>query len=321
MQATPWTAVELGFQGLLLRNEILKEMSGGRFIIETHPSGAIMGAEDAFDATHNGTIDLFNGTLHTWIGKMPSAPMFSAMPLGLQKEEYQTWLDLYGGQELLMEMFAPYNIGYVQNVVTQTPEGLCWSNVKLDTLQSWKGVKFRTKGIWANILQGPEVGAAVTTLSSSELYSALERGILDALEYSTPATDMALAFYEVAKYYMMPGFHQPATQLSDGVNKDSWNKLPDDMKAMYKAANAVANSMTYGKLVLADAEALAVYEEMPDVEMVVCPVDLQLKFAALADEEYAKQAAADPFFKKVYESQRAFKAQYDFFKSYQTFNF
>jgi TRAP-type mannitol/chloroaromatic compound transport system substrate-binding protein len=193
--------------------------------------------------------------------------------------------------------------------------------VKLDNLAAWRGVKFRTKGIWANVLQGPEVGAAVTTLASSELYSGLERGILDALEYSTPATDMALAFYEVAKYYMMPGFHQPATMLSDGVNKDAWNKLPADLKAMYDAANRAANAIQYGKFVLADAEALAAYEAMPGVELVVCPEDLQAKFAALADAEYAKQAAADPFFAKVYNSQREFKKQYDFFKGYQSMNF
>jgi len=321
VQATPWVAAELSFQGIELRNEILKNMSGGRFIIETHPSGALMGAEDVFDATHDGTIDAFNASLHTFIGKIPASPMFAAMPLGLKRDEYQSWYDYAGGKDLLMEMLEPYNFGYAQPVIIQTPEGLCWSNVKLDNLAAWKGLKFRTKGIWADILQNPQIGAAVTTLASSELYSALERGIVDALEYSTPGTDLPLGFYEVTKYLMVPGFHQPATVLTDVVNKDSWKKLPEDMRAMYEAANYAASLQWYSNYVLADAEALAFYESLPGLEIVVCPADLQKTFAGFADQEYAKNAATDPFFKKVYDSQRAFKAQYDFFSGYQSMDF
>jgi len=277
-----------------------------------------MGATEGFDATNDGTIDLVNGTLHTWIGKLPSSPLFSARPLGFTSPQFTSWFEKYGGLEFMMEMLKGFNFGYAHYTFISTPEDFCWSNVKMDTLESWKGVKFRTKGFWAECLQDPRVGASVVTIAGGELYSALERGILDATEYSIPATDIALGFYEICKYLMVPGIHQPATVHTDVVNAKSWAALPDDLKIMYDATNKAIAQDTYAEAVLKDAEALKFFAEYPKLEIVVIPDKLQQQFFEIADDLYKKKSAEDPFFAKVYQSQLDFLKQWKIWENYQT---
>lgn len=303
---------------LYQRNKMLEEASSGRFIIETHPAGAIMGATEAFDATNDGTIDLFNGTLHTWIGKLPASPLFSARPLGFTAPQFAAWFEDYGGLEFEKEMLQDFNFGYAGYMFISTPEDFCWSNVKMDTLEAWKGVKFRTKGLWANILQDPRVGASVVTIAGGELYSALERGILDATEYSIPATDKALGFYEICKYLMVPGIHQPSTVYSEVVNADSWAALPDDLKLLYDYVNKYTNQIGYGEAVLKDAEALKFFEELPKLEIVVIPDKLQQQFFEIANDTYKQESDKDPFFAKVYQNQLDFLKEWRRWANYQT---
>ncbi|MHA1736682.1 MAG: hypothetical protein ACTSV8_09985 [Candidatus Thorarchaeota archaeon] len=316
-QATPWTDPMLPQQWLYKRNDMLAEITGGRLIITTHPAGAIMGAKEVFDATNDGTIDLFNATLHTWIGKLPASPFFSARPLGLEATGWLTWYE-HGGDELLMEMLKGFNFGCAVPAFVSTPEDLCWSNVKMTELQNWKGVKFRTKGLWAEVLQDNRVGAAVTTIAGGELYSALERHILDATEYSTAATDKNLAFYEVCKYVMVPGIHQPCTVHMDVVNRDSWNELPEDLQAAYIAVTKYCASAGYYDNIVQDAEAFRFFQDETNVEIVKAPKELQQQFLDIANDLYKQKGQEDPFFLKCFESQKAFMEQYNFFHDFQT---
>lgn len=297
---------------------MLEAASGGRFIIETHPAGAIMGATEAFDATNDGTIDLFNGTLHTWIGKVPSSPLFAARPLGPTAPQFRAWLQNYGGLDFMKEAVKGFNFGYVGYTFISTPENLAWSNKRLDTLEAWKGLKFRTKGIWANILQDPKIGASVVTIAGGELYSALERGILDATEYSIPSTDKALGFYEITKYLMVPGIHQPSTVYGEVVNAKSWAALPDDLKLLFDYINKFADQKAYGEAVLEDAKALEFFAGLPKLEIVVLPDKLQQQFAEVANEHYQKESAKDPFFAKVYQNQMDFLKAWRLWEKYQS---
>lgn len=303
---------------LYKRNERLAAASNGRFIIESHPTGAIMHGKEAFDATNDGTIDALNSTMHTWIGKVPASPLFSARPLGFTSSQMVAWLEHYGGLEYMYEVLEPFNFGYTGYTYVTTPEGLCWSNVDMTTLEAWKGVKFRTKGFWAEVLQDPRVGASVTTIAGAELYAAGEKGILDAFEYSNPATDIALGFYEIMKYYMVPGIHQPATVQWEAVNADSWAALPDDLKQIYDEVNHTNALLAYTDLVIEDAKAFAELAAMPGLEIVALPTKLQDQFFEIADDLYKKKSAEDPFFAKVYQNQLDFLEQWKIWENYQT---
>lgn len=300
------------------RNEMLEAATNGRFIIESHPTGAIMHGKEAFDATNDGTIDALNSTMHTWIGKIPSSPLFSARPLGFTATQMVAWLEHAGGLEYMYEVLEPFNFGYTGYTYVTTPEDFCWSNVKMDTLEAWRGVKFRCKGFWAEVLQDERVGASVTTIAGAELYAAGEKGILDAWEYSNASTDIALGFYEITKYLMIPGIHQPATVNWEAVNTNSWAALPDDLKVLYDAVNHAIAPMAYTDMVIKDAEAFQFFAELDDLEILVIPDKLQAQFYEISDDLYKMKSAEDPFFAEVYQSQTDFLETWKLFEQYQT---
>jgi TRAP-type mannitol/chloroaromatic compound transport system substrate-binding protein len=310
---------EFGMEITRDRDALVKDMSNGRFIIESYSDGGIVGAKEIFDTLNNGTIDAGIFTLHTFIGQVPSAPLFSARPLGMVAAPMMIWMDEFGGQEYMMEALEPFNFGYASSTYVSTPEDLCWSNVPMDTIESWKGVKFRTKGFWAEVLQDPRVGASVVTLAGSEVYNALERGILDATELSTPVTDMRLGFHEIAKYLMVPGIHQPSTNTIEVVYDETWAALPDDLKAIYISAMNATQKSAFSKNILLDVEALEFFQQRADqglLEIVVAPKELQEHFFMVADDLY-ESYREDPFFDKVYQSQIDFMAKYKLHVDYQ----
>ncbi len=300
------------------RNTMLEAATNGRFIIESHPTGAIMHGKEAFDATNDGTIDALNSTMHTWIGKIPSSPLFAARPLGFTATQMVGWLEHGGGLDYMYEVLEPFNFGYTGYTYVSTPEDFCWSNVDMTTLEAWRGVKFRCKGFWAEVLQDERVGASVTTIAGAELYAAGEKGILDAFEYSNAATDIALGFYEIMKYLMVPGIHQPSTVIWEAVNADSWAALPDDLKVIYDAVNHAIAIQAYTDLVIADAEAFVAFAAMPELTIVNIPDKLQGQFYDIADDLYKAKSAEDPFFDEVYKSQTEFLKQWKLFDLYQS---
>jgi len=306
----------MGQDVLRNRDAMVKSMSNGRFIIESYADGAIMAMAEIFDAANSGTIDAADFTPHSFIGQIPTAPLFSARPLGMIAQPMMIWMDKVG-LDYLMQALEPFNFGYARYYYISTPEDLCWSRVPLDTVESWKGVKFRTKGFWAEVLQDPRVGASVTTLAGSEVYNALERGILDAAELSTPVTDMRLGFYEICDYLMNPGIHQPSTTAVEVVNEKSWAALPDDLKEIYIGAMKASAQQGFNDNVIADVEALKFFEQREELTMLVIPPPLQEHFFMVANDLYQKYRDEDPFFDEVYQSQLDFMADFKLHTKYQ----
>lgn len=229
--ATTWPSAIMLHQMPVRWAEDVAKASGGRLQIEVHPAGALVGAPEVLDATNTRTIDGYHTFGGYWIGKMPAAPFFSSVPMTLEPLMHLVWIYEGGGLELWQRMYdeAGYNIKVLPLGITH-PEILAWSNRPLSKIEDWQGLKYRTVGWWAEILR--ENNVAVTTLPAAELYPSLERGVLDALEFSTPYNDQVLAFNEVAKYLAGPGMHQPGTLFYIGINKDSWNALPADLQAL-----------------------------------------------------------------------------------------
>ncbi|KKM11158.1 hypothetical protein SY88_09960 [Clostridiales bacterium PH28_bin88] len=211
--------------------EEVNKASGGRLQVEVYPSGAVVGPAEVLDAANAKTIDGYHTFSGYWIGKMPAAPFFSSVPMFFEPFQHLVWVYEGGGLELWQKMYdqAGYNIKVIPLGI-QHPETLAWSNKPLAKLDDWKGLKYRTVGWWGEILR--EHGVAVTSLPAAELYPSLERGVLDATEFSSPYNDSTLGFQEVTKYMTGPGMHQPSVLFYIGINKDSWNALPDDLKQL-----------------------------------------------------------------------------------------
>jgi TRAP-type mannitol/chloroaromatic compound transport system substrate-binding protein len=279
----------------------VKEMSGGRLQITTYPGGAIMPAFEIFDAVVAGTVEAAHGTSGYWIGKEPAAPLFSTIPMGFTAMPYLAWFYEGDGLELMREMYAKYNFGFVGPCGIMPPEDFAWSHKPITKLEDFKGLKFRTVAFWGEILSG--MGASVVTLPGAEVYPALQRKVLDAAEYSLPNIDRDLGFHEICKYLAVPGIHQPSTVQDLYVNKRAWDKLTPDLQAIVKYAAQVTSLRTFIRGIWLDAPALEQFKEYGTKIHYLDP-KVQQQMVEIAEKFFDKKAAKDPFFAKVVKSQR-----------------
>ncbi len=312
--ATSWP------QGWLLHQmaehwaEEVNKASGGRLVIDVSPSGAIVPPLEVLDAAHRGAIDAFHSWPGYWMGKMPPVPFFASIPMGFEPLMHLVWMYEEGGLEYMQKMYdnAGMNVITFPGGITH-PELLAHSNVPLAKLEDWKGLKYRTPGWWGEILKG--MGVAVVTLPAAELYPSLEKKILDALEFSSPAVNNVGAFHEVTKYFTGPGMHQPSVLFEITINKDSYNALPDDLKAIVKTAARSTTLWGWAKDISMGIKVLDQWKARGNIAVTVEP-EAQLEFRKQAWAYIDGLAEKDPFFKEIWESQKKF---YDKFVAYEDF--
>lgn len=296
----------------------LRKVTGGRFDITVYSSGGIVGAMEVLDAVSKGTVECSSSAAVYWSGKDSAAPLFCTYPMGLTTEKFIMWLYYGGGLELEQEMYDKhgYNVKVFINLVAGVEIG-GMSLKPIRSLADLKGKKMRITGPGADILS--KLGVSIVTTPGAEVYSALERGVVDITEWSTPSETWPLGIHEVAKYMFMPGFHQPASVLDYLVNKDAWEKLPDDLKAAFESCAKEACLMGTYKSEYENAYALRKFQEY-GVEIIRLPKEDLDKLKAMSKEWADEMAAKDPFFAKVLASQRKFLSDYKEWEEVKSFD-
>ena len=311
-----WTLQTTWSQGWLLHEmaedfaKRVSDLSDGKFVIDVQPAGAIVGGLEVLDAAHSGTIDAYHSWPGYWMGKHPSAPFFASIPLHLEPLMHTTWLYNYGGKELYQEMMdeAGQNVIVLPGGVTG-PEMLAHSNKPLETIKDWEGLKYRAPGWWGEVLK--EEGVAVTMLPGTELYPSLEKGIIDATEFSTPAVNKQQGFHEVADYIAGPGMHQPTCYFEFGFNKDEYNKLPDVYKAILENASYATTLHMWTKSNVEDMKALAFFEEEGIERTYVSPeVQREFREQAWAWIEADVNKSTNEHYKKTWASVNEFREKF-----------
>jgi len=312
MQSTWVPGLEIQRQADSFAKKV-EEMSGGRLIIRSLPSGSVVGGLQVFDAAEDGVIDAAYSAAFYWVGNQPVSPFFAAVPAGLTAIEYIMWLYHGPGLELWKEAYADYNFGYVGAAGINNTEIFAWSNKPINSLDDFKGLKFRTVGYWGEILT--RLGASVVTLPGAEIYGALERGVIDAAEFANPESDYISGMHEVAKYAYVPGIHQPTSLMELLINKDSWEALPADLQAIVQEAAKASVVEGLGNTLVKDVEALKKLEEHGTQIERLSPEVMQ-EIAALAHKLYEEKSADNPLFKRIYESQMEYKDSYEYLQKY-----
>lgn len=195
---------------------------------------------EMFDAIRNGIIDMGTDWPSYWEGKNTAFSLLTSVPMFFTPADYLLWYWQGGGLELAQELYAKFNIVWFPHSVT-SPECGQRSNVKITKLEEYKGVKMRQCGRnQAKILE--DLGGAPVFMPGAEIYMALQRGTIDAGEFSVPECDWSMGFQEVTKYWILPGWHQPGPVSGVMINKKSWDKLEDITKFKIKEA-AMATMM------------------------------------------------------------------------------
>lgn len=238
----------------------VKEMSGGQFIIKVLPAGAVVGAMENMDATSKGTLDAWHSWTGYWQGKHPSANFFASIPMHLEPLMMVSWMYYGGGKELMQEMYDEMgmNVIVIPGGITH-PEILAMSKRPLRNVKDFKGLKYRTPGWWGEILK-KSMGVSVMMLPGTELYPALQKGILDALEFSSPIVNKQQGFHEVVKFVAGPGMHQPACYFELGFNKNKYNALPPEYKAIIQSAAMAMTIQKWSEDIIKGWETLDFYK-------------------------------------------------------------
>jgi len=280
-------------------------MSGGRFVIEFFPGGAVAPATKEFDALDRGIIEMVQTGMHYNMDKFSTGGLYNIIVAGPTPMAYITWYLEGGGEELIQELFADYNVMGLSVLTIGRAEMFGYSNSPLEKMSDFKGLKFRTAGDWGEVLTD-YFGASVIFLPGGEIYEAMQRGVIDAFEFSSPSVNVPFGFNEIAKYAVFPGIHAPGVLMPGLVNKDAWAKLPDDFKVILE--HAVLAECLRNHLVESDQDSWGVeqHREM-GMEIVYLSEDVQKEIEVAAADFYSKKAAGDAFFAKVYNSVNEYK--------------
>jgi TRAP-type mannitol/chloroaromatic compound transport system substrate-binding protein len=183
-------------------------------------------------------------------------------------------------------------------------------NKEINSLDDFKGLKFRTAGMWGNIL-ADKIGASVVQLPGGEVYQSAERGVIDAFEFSSPGVNWPFGFHEIVKYLYMPGIHSPVGEDLVRINPDAWNALSPDLQGLVIDACWMSGLRSLNAINQADVEGVKLYEEYAkthDFEIRIVPKDVQKAVVETSLEwlnEYA-DSGEEPLFGKVLKDQLDF---------------
>jgi TRAP-type mannitol/chloroaromatic compound transport system substrate-binding protein len=275
----------------------IKRISAGSLEIKLYPKNTLVPALAVFDACSSGQIDAFHSGPYYWKGKNSAFSLFSGIPFGFTAEEVNSWMLYGGGLSLWRKKYEKYNLYPFLGGNTNIQMG-GWFRKPINSLSDMQGLKMRIPGLGGEIFA--KMGVNPVLLPAGEIYTSLERGVIDATEWVGPALDIKMGFYKVAPYYYS-GWHEPGSVLELTFNKHTWDKLADEHKAMIEVASSEMNSnMTY-KFHAQNIQALQKLKEL-DVELSQFPDDVTAAGKKALVKVIDELSAKNSDFREVYDS-------------------
>lgn len=291
-------------------SETLEQASNGRVILDIFEPGTLIPPFSITEGVRDGKISAG----YTWLGydqgRIPATPLISAVPFGMEPWEYTAWYFQGDGKMLAEELYRPHNIHPILCGLI-SPETAGWFRFKIETLADIQGLKIRFAGLGGKVME--RLGASVTMLPGGEIFQALEKGAIDATEFSIPAVDQMLGFDKVAKFNYFPGWHQTFTAFHLVVNRDVWAGMSVNDQVLIEMACTAGVTRN-----LARSEGMqgAVIEGFPakGVTPIKFSNDILRQLQQITREVLADEALRDSDFDRIYKSQLAFMKTYKSWK-------
>jgi len=295
-------------------SEQLPIMSDGNLKMKIYEPGKLVAPPEILGAVSSGKVNSGYATAGYWQGKMPAAALFSAVPFGPEAGEYLAWMYYGNGLKLYQEMYdnGGYNVKVLPCAII-SPETSGWFTKPIEKPEDLKGLNMRFFGLGASVME--KMGVSTSQLPGGEIFGALEKGAIDATEFSQPAIDDRLGFHKIAKYNYFPGWHQQSTVFELLVNKDTWNDmskanqaiLENTCKASMTNAIAEGESMQFS-VMKKNAEERGVHIRYWNDTMLAA-------FEEKWNEVVVEMSASDPFFKKAYDDLKNFRDGYNLWEA------
>jgi len=282
----------------------VEQISGGSLSIKLFPKNTLVPALAVFDAASSGQIDGFHSGPYYWKGKNSAFSLFSGFPFGMTAEELNGWIAFGGGMELWRELYGRYNLYPFAGGNTNIQMG-GWFRKPINSLEDMVGLKMRIPGLGGEVMS--KLGVNPVLLPAGEIYTSLERGVIDATEWVGPYLDLMMGFYKVAPYYYS-GWHEPGSILEMTFNKHTWEKLPNEHRGIIECAvNELNSTMTY-EFQAKNSETMSQLASH-GVHLMEFPAAVTEAAKKALLEVVSEQSAASSDFKRVYESASAYLAE------------
>ena len=282
----------------------VNEMADGRLRIDYLVAGSVVKPFEVMDATSKGVIDAAHTVAVYWYGKSKVASLFGSGPInGCNANQMLAWIHREG-QPFYDELVKSLNLDVVAFFAMPMPtQPLGWFKNPIKGAADLQGFKYRTVGLAADLMQ--DMGMKVTQLPGGEIVPAMERGVIDAFEFNNPTSDRRFGAQDVAKNYYMGSYHQAMEFFEIDFNKKKYDALPKDLQAVLKYAAEAASTSNYALAMDQYSKDLQELKETDKVNVIRTPKDIFLTQLKSWDVLVKKLSDEDPFFKKVWDSQKA----------------
>lgn len=285
----------------------LKVMTKGKLDIKVFGAGELVPAFGVFDATRQGSIHMFYSASYYWAGKVPATQFTCSVPFGMNAQQTTSWMYHGGGLDLWNQFYAKEGlIGFpAGNTGTQMGG---WYRKPINSIKDYDGLKMRIPGLGGKVVAA--VGGKVVLLASSEIFPALERGVIDACEWVGPYYDWNLGLHQAATYYYSPGWHEPSTLNELTINLKAWNSLPKEFQEMITHG---AYKLNVNNLAEFDAKNQEYLDKIKayrggKIQFRTFPPDVLKALYKAAERINEGVADSDPDARKIYDSYKKFQA-------------
>jgi len=282
----------------------VKEMTGGKFEISVHAAGEIVPTPGLVDAVQNGTVEMGHTAPYYYFGKDETFALGCAIPFGLNSRQMTAWQYDGNGLKLMREFYRNYNIMSFPMGNTGAQMG-GWFRKEIKSVKDLKGLKFRVGGFAGRVIE--RLGGVPQNIPGGEIYTALEKGTIDAAEWVGPYDDLKLGFYKVAKNYHYPGWWEGGPQLDLFINTKAYDTLTPEYKAIIQNAAAYAHTDMQAKYDARNPNALRQLVGS-GAKLVSFPKDVMEASFKESMALYSEISAKNPNWKKVYDDYAKFRA-------------
>jgi TRAP-type mannitol/chloroaromatic compound transport system substrate-binding protein len=281
----------------------VSELTGNRFQIRAFAGGEIVPALQVLDAVQNGTVECGQTASYYYTGKNPAFAFDTTLPFGLNTRQQNAWMYAGGGLELIRGLFREYGaINFPAGNTGAQMGG--WFRKEIKSVEDLKGLKFRIPGLQGQMLA--KLGVVPQQIAGGDIYTALEKGTIDAAEWVGPYDDEKLGFVKVAKFYYYPGFWEGTAQLSVLVNLKQWEALPAEYQAAVESAAAETNAFMTAQYDTKNPQALRKLVAA-GAQLRAFPRTVMQAAYKAAFQLYGELAKQSPQFKRIYDPWLAYR--------------
>jgi TRAP-type mannitol/chloroaromatic compound transport system substrate-binding protein len=303
---TDWTEAMPGLLPSARRlARTIGEATNGRIKIEVFPANELVRAFETLDAVSAGVADMYHSYDGYFEKKSAALNFFCGVPFGFTANELFAWVRYGGGQELWDALGGQFNIKPLLCLSTGTQMG-GWFNDEITSLEGFNGLRYRMPGLGAEILR--RLGAIVVSLPGGEIAPALKSGAIAASEWIGPWQDMAIGLHEAARYYYYPGFHEPGTAQTLGINKRVWESFDAGDRRLIEACAASEYAQTLVEFNTNNALSLRKLRDEGTVRILKFDDSMLKAFHEISKDVVAAAGSGDDISRKVYKSYQQFRA-------------